>query len=108
MKHFSSCSPVNGCGHNLEDQVLIFRYVLVEGPTLDEMSSISAFQFDEDFEGELGMPEADFSILTRFGDIPKLGIVDVSGDDSSGRKVISISACRLPSNKSYDHQLLLQ
>ena len=47
-------------------------------------------QFDEDFEGELGLAEPDFSILTRFGDIPKLGIVEVSGDDSFGRKVISI------------------
>ncbi|OWA53137.1 Rho GTPase-activating protein 1 [Hypsibius exemplaris] len=70
--------------------------------------SLSAVQFDEDFEGELGLSEPDFSILTKYGDIPKLGIVDVSGDDSFGRKVISISACRLPSNKSYDHQLLLQ
>ncbi|GAU97141.1 hypothetical protein RvY_08493 [Ramazzottius varieornatus] len=80
----------------------------LEGPTMDELTSISAVQFDEDFEGELGMPEPDFSVLTKFGDIPKLGIVDVSGDDSFGRKVICISACRLPSNKSYDHQLLLQ
>lgn len=65
-------------------------------------------QFDEDFEEQLGVPAADFSVLTKFGDIPKQGIVDVSGDDRYGRKVISISACKLPSNKSYDHHLLLQ
>ncbi|XP_055333348.1 rho GTPase-activating protein 8-like [Paramacrobiotus metropolitanus] len=95
-----------------DDELQLQEAVLDEYADFHELDdsepSVSAVQFDEDFEEELGAPVADFSVLTKFGDIPKLGIVDVSGDDKFGRKIISISACKLPSNKSYDHHLLLE
>jgi Rho GTPase-activating protein 1 len=43
-----------------------------------------------------------------FSDIARHGIVEVVGDDAAGRKVIVISACRLPSNKGFDHQRFLR
>ncbi|XP_025099861.1 rho GTPase-activating protein 8-like isoform X3 [Pomacea canaliculata] len=62
---------------------------------------------DEDFEAELGTPP-DEEEQSEFGDVEKYGIVEVAGDDLYGRKVIVFSACKLPSNKSFDHQRLLQ
>ena len=43
-----------------------------------------------------------------FSDIAKYGIVDVVGDDTYGRKVIVVSACKLPSNKVLDHERFLR
>lgn len=43
-----------------------------------------------------------------YSDIEKYGIVEVAGDDPYGRKVIIVSACKLPSNKVIDHQRLLK
>ncbi len=43
-----------------------------------------------------------------FSDISRHGILEVVGDDAAGRKVIVVSACRLPSNKSFDHQRFLR
>ena len=43
-----------------------------------------------------------------FSDIEKYGIVEVAGDDPYGRKVIVVSACKLPSNKELNHQRLLK
>jgi len=43
-----------------------------------------------------------------FSEIERYGIVEVAGDDPFGRKVIIVSACKLPSNKEIDHQLLLR
>ena len=43
-----------------------------------------------------------------FTDIARHGIIEVVGDDVAGRKVIVISACRLPGNKSFDHQRFLR
>ncbi|CAG0881552.1 unnamed protein product [Darwinula stevensoni] len=43
-----------------------------------------------------------------FGDIAKYGIVEVVGDDTYGRKVIVVSACKLPSNKVLDHERFLR
>lgn len=40
--------------------------------------------------------------------ISRHGIVDVKGDDSVGRKIIVLYACRLPPVKDIDHGLLLQ
>ncbi|XP_046444749.1 rho GTPase-activating protein 1-like isoform X2 [Daphnia pulex] len=42
-----------------------------------------------------------------FIDVAQHRIVDVVGDDTYGRKVIVVSACRLPSNKVLDHNRLL-
>ncbi len=38
-----------------------------------------------------------------FSDIARHNIIEVVGDDVAGRKIIVISACRLPSNKSFDY-----
>jgi Rho GTPase-activating protein 1 len=43
-----------------------------------------------------------------FTDIARHGIIEVVGDDDAGRKVIVISACRLPGNKNFDHQRFLR
>lgn len=52
---------------------------------------------------ELDEPESD-----DFSDVAKYEIVEVVGDDSYGRKVITIYACRLPSNKDLNHNRLLK
>lgn len=44
----------------------------------------------------------------NFDDIHQYGIVEVAGDDMYGRKVITISACRLPSNKQFNHNRFLK
>ncbi|KAK0044680.1 rho GTPase-activating protein 8 isoform X1 [Biomphalaria pfeifferi] len=62
---------------------------------------------DEDFEKELGTPSED-DASGEFSDVEKFGIVEVAGDDLYGRKIIVISACKLPSNKGLDHARLLQ
>ncbi len=43
-----------------------------------------------------------------FSDIARHGVVEVVGDDAAGRKIIVVSACRLPSNKNFDHQRFLR
>ncbi|RWS25290.1 rho GTPase-activating protein 8-like protein [Leptotrombidium deliense] len=43
-----------------------------------------------------------------YSDIAEHGIVEVSSDDAYGRKVITIYACRLPSNKSFNHNRFLK
>lgn len=43
-----------------------------------------------------------------FSDVAKYGVVDVVGDDAVGRKIIVVSACKLPSNKEVDHPRLLR
>jgi len=35
-------------------------------------------------------------------------VVDVVGDDAVGRKIIVVSACKLPCNKEVDHPRLLR
>ena len=43
-----------------------------------------------------------------FADLAKHGIVDVVGDDNGGRKIIVVSACRFPANKTFDNQRFLR
>ncbi|KAL8559494.1 hypothetical protein ACOMHN_037158 [Nucella lapillus] len=62
---------------------------------------------DEDFEAELGTPPEE-DTQSEFSDVERYGIVEVAGDDLYGRKVIVVSACKLPSNKAFDHQRLLE
>ena len=79
-------------------------------------SPVSDGTIEENFEEALGavslLPEAaDTSeqlMVENFSDIAQYGIVDVIGDDIYGRKVIVVSACRLPSNKVLDHNRLLR
>ena len=43
-----------------------------------------------------------------YRDIAEHGIVEVVGDDKSGRKIIVVSACKLPPNKNFDNQHFLR
>ncbi|KAK9881620.1 hypothetical protein WA026_016490 [Henosepilachna vigintioctopunctata] len=52
-------------------------------------------------------PAVDDSTTDKFADIAKYGIVDVKGDDSVGRKIIVVYACKLPPVKETNHSLLL-
>lgn len=89
-------------------------------------SPMSDGTIEEDFEealakevaaaGELGSPETpcvEGNIFREestedFSDLADLGIVDVVGDDKGGRKIIVVSACRLPGNKGFDNQRFLR
>ncbi|KAG5879161.1 hypothetical protein JTB14_029963 [Gonioctena quinquepunctata] len=78
---------------------------------------------DDDFEEELAeaceenmdslmfcstsYPEVGDTPPEKFTELARLGIVDVKGDDSDGRKVIVVYACKLPPVKEIDHSLLL-
>lgn len=89
-------------------------------------SPMSDGTIEEDFEealakevaaaGELGSPETPMVDTKRleeenledFSDFADLGIVDVVGDDKGGRKIIVVSACKLPGNKGFDNQRFLR
>ena len=75
-------------------------------------SPVSDGTIEENFEAELGtLPETDDVIVTDdndYTDIAKHGIVDIVGDDTYGRKVIVVSACKLPCNKKFDHEKFLR
>jgi len=81
---------------------------------------------EEDFEealakevaiaGALGSPETpqvtskifEDESAEDFSDIASHGIVEVVGDDKGGRKIIVVSACKLPPNKDFDSQHFLR
>ena len=46
--------------------------------------------------------------MEDFTDLAECGIVDVVGDDKGGRKIIVVSACKLPANKDFDNQRFLR
>ncbi|CAD5117130.1 DgyrCDS5938 [Dimorphilus gyrociliatus] len=63
---------------------------------------------DEDFEQELGSPDhIENEEDGEFKDISKYGIVQLAGDDNFGRKIVVISACKLPPRSVLDHAKLL-
>jgi len=82
-------------------------------------SPITDGTIEENFEEAFGsaslIPEAviehreAISIFDEdFSDVAKFGIVDVVGDDIYGRKVIVVSACRLPGNEILDQNRFLR
>ncbi|XP_047484859.1 rho GTPase-activating protein 8-like isoform X3 [Penaeus chinensis] len=80
-------------------------------------SPVSDGTIEENFEAELGsaLGEEDEQALHHtftddndFTDIARHGIVDIIGDDTYGRKVIVVSACKLPSNKYFNHEKFLK
>lgn len=98
---------------------------LVEAGGLDYLESpVSDGTIEENFEEELvnaptlasGMDSLSYPFLDEddpedeedFSDVSRYGIVDVVGDDTVGRKIIVVSACKLPSNKELDHTRLLR
>lgn len=63
---------------------------------------------DEDFEQELGSPDhIENEEDGEYKDISKYGIVQLAGDDNFGRKIVVISACKLPPRSELDHAKLL-
>lgn len=95
--------------------------VLSLGGGLDYLESpVSDGTIEDNFEAELlNAPTRAFDSLSYpyvdeeeeeedFSDVSMYGIVEVMGDDTAGRRVIVVSACRLPSNKELDHQRLLR
>lgn len=43
-----------------------------------------------------------------FSDVSQYGIVEVVGDDTFGRKIITVTASKLPNSNQVDHQRLLR
>ncbi len=73
-----------------------FEEELVNAPISGPYSIINpenAFNDDEDED---------------FSDVSQYGIVEVVGDDTCGRKIITVTACKLPNNSQLDHQRLLR
>lgn len=75
---------------------------------------------DENFEDELAEPceeifnsfESSYKELgettDHFRDIARHSIVDVKGDDSVGRKIIVVYACKLPAVTAINHAHFLE
>ncbi|GFG30309.1 hypothetical protein Cfor_02125 [Coptotermes formosanus] len=94
----------------------------IEASGLDYLESpVSDGTIEENFEEELvnapviatgvdslSYPFVDDEMEEDFSEVAKYGIVEVAGDDTYGRKVIVVSACKLPGNKELDHSLLLR
>jgi len=77
--------------------------------------SLPDYLGEEDFEEALATAPARLEFngeaMDRqecFDDISKFGIFEVAGDDKFGRKVIILSACKLPSNKAFDHSKFIR
>ncbi|XP_050431991.1 rho GTPase-activating protein 1 isoform X3 [Adelges cooleyi] len=84
---------------NFEEE-LVNAPQLVEGITaLDDKETGNLL---DELEADDAKEDEDFS------DVAKYGVVDVVGDDAVGRKIIVVSACKLPSNKEVDHPKLLR
>lgn len=82
-------------------------------------SPVSDGTIEENFEEELvNAPiSGPYSIINSgneydededFSDVSQYGIVEVVGDDPYGRKIITVTACKLPNNNQLDHQRLLR
>ena len=84
-------------------------------------SPVSDGTIEENFEEELvnapvitagvdslSYPFVDDETEEDFSEIAKYGIVEVVGDDTYGRKVIVVSACKLPPLKELDRALFLR
>ena len=102
----------------MENDAVDYQFMLLDGKSnpilyLESPDELMEDNFEEVFRDAL--LSEDISDLHKeigpgedFSDIAKHGIVEVVGDDVYGRKVITIYACRLPSNKSLDFNHLLK
>lgn len=61
-------------------------------------------------EDDLAALDEELADEEDYLDISRLGIVEVVGDDSAGRKVIVVSACKLPpvGKEVFNHAKLLR
>lgn len=71
-----------------------FEEELVNAP-ISSYNSIYSFRENEDEDED-------------FSDVSQYGIVEVVGDDAYGRKIITVTACKLPNSNQLDHQRLLR
>ncbi|KAL4642123.1 rho GTPase-activating protein 1 [Arapaima gigas] len=71
----------------------------------DEMTDMSKSETDICTHLNVG---THLSIDDPFYDIARHQIVEVAGDDNFGRKVIVVSACRMPPTHELNHYMLLQ
>lgn len=82
-------------------------------------SPVSDGTIEENFEEELvNAPVSSYNSIYSFrdtddddedfSDVSQYGIVEVVGDDAYGRKIITVTACKLPNNSQLDHQRLLR
>ncbi|XP_012062217.1 PREDICTED: rho GTPase-activating protein 8-like, partial [Atta cephalotes] len=74
-----------------------FEEALVDAPVIESADDLAAL------DGELADEE-------DYLDISRHGIVEVVGDDSAGRKIIVVSACKLPpiGKETFNHAKLLR
>ncbi|KAL5244891.1 hypothetical protein ACI65C_012301 [Semiaphis heraclei] len=82
-----------------------FEEELVNAPQVEGLTSVNnnaTGNLLDDLEADDSKEDEDFS------DVAECGVVDVVGDDAVGRKIIVVSACKLPSNKEVDHPRLLR
>uniref|UniRef100_A0A2S2NK08 Rho GTPase-activating protein n=1 Tax=Schizaphis graminum TaxID=13262 RepID=A0A2S2NK08_SCHGA len=82
-----------------------FEEELVNAPQVEGLTSVidtATGNLLDDLEADDSKEDEDFS------DVAECGVVDVVGDDAVGRKIIVVSACKLPSNKEVDHPRLLR
>lgn len=72
-----------------------FEEELVNAPitAFNSIHSPSSYDDDEDED---------------FSDVSQYGIVEVVGDDIYGRKIITVTACKLPNSAQLNHQRLLR
>lgn len=102
---------------------LLEEKVEVLGAGLDYLESpVSDGTIEENFEAELiNAPTGAYNSLfypildedddeeeEKFSDVSKYGIVEVMGDDTAGRRVIIVSACKLPNKEELNHDRLLR
>ena len=73
-----------------------FEEELVNAPITTFNSVLSPSNYDDEDEDE------------DFSDVSQYGIVEVVGDDIYGRKIITVTACKLPNSAQLDHQRLLR
>lgn len=82
-------------------------------------SPVSDGTIEENFEEELvNAPVSSYNSIYSFrdnddddedfSDVSQYGIVEVVGDDAYGRKIITVTACKLPNSSQLDHQRLLR
>ncbi|XP_074115538.1 rho GTPase activating protein at 68F isoform X3 [Cotesia typhae] len=74
-----------------------FEEALVDAPVIKNAEDLAAL-------------DAELADEEDYNDIARLGIVEVVGDDSAGRKVIVVSACKLPAvgKEVFNHAKLLR
>ncbi|XP_063236495.1 rho GTPase-activating protein 1 isoform X2 [Bacillus rossius redtenbacheri] len=109
---FSSARGLTGATPEEEEEASALDYL--ESPVSDGTIEEN---FEEQLVGAPVVPTGEDSLAYSFPDdeeeedyrdAARHGIVDVVGDDAYGRKVVVVSACKLPGGRELDHALLLR